>query len=106
MSKPEPAVRAELQPPWEDAAHVQDVRRQLRASPPLVTRADVELLRHDLAEVAAGRAKVIQAGDCAEDPADANASDVASRVGLIEMLAGVLRMIAHRPVVASGRMAG
>ncbi|MBP2324997.1 3-deoxy-7-phosphoheptulonate synthase [Kibdelosporangium banguiense] len=106
MSNLNPAVEAKLQPPWDDPQHVRDVRHQLGASPPLVTLADVELLRRDLAQVAAGRAKVIQAGDCAEDPADANATGVARRVGLIEMLAGVLRMIARRPVVATGRMAG
>lgn len=97
---------AAQQPPWLDPEQVLDVREELNRQPPLVTGADIRRLREDLAQVAAGRAKVIQTGDCAEDPAEATRNDVTRKAGLVEMLAGVLKMITRDPVVAAGRMAG
>jgi 3-deoxy-7-phosphoheptulonate synthase len=72
----------------------------------LVTDADVRRLRDDLAQVAAGKARVVQTGDCAEDPAESGIGHVARKVGLVEVLAGVMKMITRKPVVAAGRMAG
>jgi 3-deoxy-7-phosphoheptulonate synthase len=100
------ASGAAQQPPWTDPDRVRDVRAELNSQPPLVTRSDVRRLREDLAQVAAGRAKVIQTGDCAEDPAEATRDEVNRKAGLVEVLAGVLKMITQDPVVAAGRMAG
>jgi 3-deoxy-7-phosphoheptulonate synthase len=94
------------QPPWGDPGPVQDVRAELSERPALVTDADVRRLRDDLAQVAAGKARVVQVGDCAEDPAESGGGDVARKVGLVEVLAGVMKMITRKPVVAAGRMAG
>jgi 3-deoxy-7-phosphoheptulonate synthase len=104
--RPSGQFDAPQQPPWEDLDQVRSVREELHARPPLVTPEDVRLLRHDLAQVAAGRAGVIQAGDCSEDPAESAAPQVAGKAGLVEMLAGALKMASRRPVVAAGRIAG
>ncbi|MFC5145918.1 3-deoxy-7-phosphoheptulonate synthase [Streptomyces aureoversilis] len=94
------------QPDWGDAPQVRRVREELARRPALVRADDVRTLRHHLAEVARGAAQVIQAGDCAEDPAECTSGYVARKAGLLDVLAGVLKMVAHKPVVRAGRMAG
>ncbi|MFD9790406.1 3-deoxy-7-phosphoheptulonate synthase [Streptomyces sp. NPDC059070] len=98
-----PAVQ---QPDWEGHAELVRVREELTALPPLVDGRDVDELRARLADVAAGRVQIIQSGDCAEDWAENSHGDVARKVGLLEMLAGVMRMTSHKPVLRVGRLAG
>ncbi len=94
------------QPDWGGSAHLRAVREELAGRPPLVDAADVRRLRSLLARVAAGESQVVQAGDCAEDPAECSAGYVARKSGLLDVLAGIMKMITHRPVVRVGRMAG
>ncbi|MFF8594435.1 3-deoxy-7-phosphoheptulonate synthase [Streptomyces sp. NPDC015220] len=94
------------QPPWEDTARVAEVRAELARRPALVEPRDVDRLHTLLARVAAGEAHVMQAGDCAEDPAESTADHVARKAGLLNMLAGALEMESGRPVVRVGRIAG
>ncbi|WP_327237722.1 3-deoxy-7-phosphoheptulonate synthase [Streptomyces sp. NBC_01317] len=94
------------QPPWEDASHVLRVRNELAARPGLVDAEGIATLRSLLAQVAAGEAHVVQAGDCAEDPAECTPGYVARKAGLLDMLAGAMQMETCRPVVRAGRMAG
>lgn len=101
-----PQTSASQQPQWEDMALVQRVRDALAARPALVEAGSLRRLRVVLAGVAAGQAHVVQAGDCAEDPAECTAGDVARKAGLLDVLAGVLKMITHQPVVRVGRIAG
>ncbi|MBO1413268.1 3-deoxy-7-phosphoheptulonate synthase [Streptomyces sp. FH025] len=100
------SAKALQQPPWEDLAHVLQVRKELATRPPLVEAGDVDELRSLLARVAAGEAHVVQAGDCAEDPADSTAGHVARKAGLLSMLAGAMEIDTGRPVVRAGRLAG
>ncbi|MEU5404128.1 3-deoxy-7-phosphoheptulonate synthase [Streptomyces sp. NPDC005963] len=101
VSKP-----AQQQPRWGDDRSVRRVRRELLDSPGLVDPGDVRTLRSALVAVAGGDAHVLQAGDCAEDPAECTASHVARKVGLLNDLGGALEEITRRPVVRVGRMAG
>ncbi|CAL9569845.1 Phospho-2-dehydro-3-deoxyheptonate aldolase [Actinosynnema sp. ALI-1.44] len=94
------------QPDWDDRELVHRVRATLAARPGLVTSDEVAQLRATLALVAAGGAHVVQAGDCAEDPAECEAGYVARKAGLLDLLAGVMKMATHRPVVRIGRIAG
>jgi 3-deoxy-7-phosphoheptulonate synthase len=64
------------------------------------------MLRSRLADVAAGRALVLQAGDCAEDPAECTMDDVARKVELLNFLAELLRTRTHKPVIRVGRIGG
>ncbi|MEV7738310.1 3-deoxy-7-phosphoheptulonate synthase [Streptomyces sp. NPDC088921] len=105
LLRPTPVVAAQ-QPPWDGDDRLPFVRGQLRARPSLVRTADVLTLRRQLAEVAAGRAHVVQAGDCAEDFADCTAPAVARKAGLLDSLAGMVRMNTGQPVVRVGRIAG
>lgn len=94
------------QPDWADSEHIQDVRNELAGRPALVVAEDTRRLRSLLADVAAGEALVMQTGDCAEDPAECSADYVARKCGLLDVLAGLMRMSTHKPVVRVGRMAG
>ncbi|MET8824598.1 3-deoxy-7-phosphoheptulonate synthase [Streptomyces sp. NPDC004610] len=94
------------QPGWPDAGRVAAVSADLAARAPLVSPAEIRALRGLLAQVARGDARVVQAGDCAEDPMESTASYVARKAGVLDLLAGAMKMVAHRPVVRIGRIAG
>ncbi|REH29631.1 3-deoxy-7-phosphoheptulonate synthase [Kutzneria buriramensis] len=97
---------AAQQPQWEDRARIRRVREELATRPALVSAADTHRLRGMLARVAAGEATVVQAGDCAEDPAECVVGYVARKAGLLDVLAGTMKMITHKPVVRAARIAG
>jgi len=53
------------QPEWPSEERAEAVREKLATVPPLVFAGEARQLRTALAEVAAGRAFLLQAGDCA-----------------------------------------
>ena len=97
---------ARQMPAYPDEAALARACGQLRQFPPLVVEGEVRALRAQLAEVAAGRAFLLQGGDCAEslDTQDGEAARETFRV-LLQM-AVVLTYAAARPVVKVGRIAG
>ncbi|MEU3253467.1 3-deoxy-7-phosphoheptulonate synthase [Streptomyces sp. NPDC006997] len=97
---------AQQQPAWEDSEQIDLVRTELSIRPPLVAADDIHTLRAHLARVAAGEAHVIQCGDCAEDPAESTAAQVHRKTAVLDLLAGALKMITHKPVLRVGRIAG
>ncbi|MHC3470238.1 3-deoxy-7-phosphoheptulonate synthase [Streptomyces sp. 7R007] len=94
------------QPDWGDDPRLPGVRERLGASAALVSAARTRRLRALLAEVAQGRALVVQAGDCAEDFAECGRAHVVRKAGLLDALAGVLTARSGLPVVRVGRIAG
>lgn len=94
------------QPDWADHPELPRVLRELEKSAPLVSAADTARLAGHLAQAAVGRIQVVQAGDCAEDPAESSAYDVARKAGLLDALAGTMAMASGRPVLRVGRLAG
>ncbi|MEU2263792.1 3-deoxy-7-phosphoheptulonate synthase [Streptomyces sp. NPDC019645] len=94
------------QPEWPDEAHVSRVRDELAHMPPLVDAEAVHRLSELLMEAAAGHIQVLQAGDCAEDPAECNPSDTARKAALLDVLAGTMKLAALKPVLRVGRLAG
>lgn len=94
------------QPHWPDIAVLQAVREDLQNKPALVDADAVWTLRAALASVAAREALIVQAGDCAEDPAECTAVHVARKAALLDVLAEVLKVKSQQPVVRVGRMAG
>ena len=97
---------ARQMPVYPDPARLDAVCNQLRQFPPLIFDGEVRALRQQLAEVAAGRAFLLQGGDCAEsfDTLDGESARETFRV-LLQM-AVVLTYAAARPVVKVGRIAG
>ena len=101
-----PAAPAHQQPDWLDAGEAMRIRRLLAARPPLVSLEDVCALRARLARVAAGEELVMQAGDCAEDPADCDDERVLLKAATIDECAATLAAIDGAPVLRIGRIAG
>jgi len=97
---------ARQQPRWDDPALLRRVTDDLAGRPAVVNAADVRFLRGQLAQVAAGEAHVVQAGDCAEDPAECTGGYIAAKAAVLDLLAGTMRMASRRPVLRVGRIAG
>lgn len=100
-----PSTRLQ-QPEWSDVAQAQRVSDALASRPSLVRAGDVRILHALLAEVAAGRSLVMQAGDCAENPEECEAEHVARKAGALDVLAGTLKMATQQPVIRVGRIGG
>lgn len=94
------------QPDWPDSCELTGARLRLASAPPLTTPEDVRSVRRALAEVASGRAYVLQGGDCAEP------FGVAARRGALakdNVLGALSERISHAldvPVLAIARLAG
>ncbi|HSF26313.1 MAG TPA: 3-deoxy-7-phosphoheptulonate synthase, partial [Actinomycetes bacterium] len=97
---------AAQQPVWGDQAAVDEVTTSLRALPPLVFAGECDNLKAALGEVAAGRAFLLQGGDCAETFAANTADGIRNRIKTILQMAVVLTYGASLPVVKLGRLAG
>jgi 3-deoxy-7-phosphoheptulonate synthase len=93
-------------PEYPDAAALQVVERKLASYPPLVFAGEVRRLKAQLAEVAAGRAFLLQGGDCAESFAEFSADNIRDTFKVMLQMAVVLTFGAKCPVVKIGRMAG
>ncbi|MFJ6750248.1 MULTISPECIES: 3-deoxy-7-phosphoheptulonate synthase [unclassified Streptomyces] len=100
------SLKALQQPDWSDRHQLQRVRETLEARPPLARATDIRTLRSTLARVAAGDAMIIQAGDCAEDVNEHTPGSVTRKTAVLDLLAGSLRLVSHKPVVRVGRIAG
>ena len=97
---------AAQQPDWPDGAALRDAVRLLRDRPALVAPEECERLRARLAEVAAGRAFLLQGGDCAETFAQVTPDSVGATRGALRDMAATLADALALPVVTMGRMAG
>ena len=81
-------------------------RRRLASYPPLVFAGEARRLKAQLAEVAEGRAFLLQGGDCAESFAEFSADNIRDTFKVMLQMAVVLTFGAKCPVVKIGRMAG
>ena len=98
-----PAVQ---QPSWPDEAAFEAVLKQLSSLPPLVFAGEARALTGALAQVADGRAFLLQAGDCAESFDSFSADGIRDSLKVILQMAVVLSYSAGVPVVKVGRIAG
>jgi 3-deoxy-7-phosphoheptulonate synthase len=94
------------QPEWPDEARAQAALAQLKAMPPLVFAGEARNLRSSLAEVAAGRAFLLQAGDCAESFHDFTAVSIREKLKILLQMSVVLIYGSALPLVKVGRIAG
>lgn len=97
---------AAQQPTWPDEGALEATLKALSAMPPLVFAGEARQLQGALAEVAAGRAFLLQAGDCAESFADWSADAIRDKLKVILQMAVVLTYGAGVPVIKLGRIAG
>ena len=94
------------QPAWPDEADLDRALKQIASYPPLVFAGEARSLQAGLAQVAAGNAFLLQAGDCAESFEDFSATNIREKLRVILQMAIVLTYSAGVPVMKVGRMAG
>ena len=94
------------QPEWPDRAALDAVLATLSSVPPIVAPTEVDELRTRLAEVAQGRAFLLQGGDCAETFDLNTDAHLQSTTRTLLQMAVVLTYGASVPVVKVGRVAG
>src|SRR5689334_13605358 len=94
------------QPDWPDPGAVAGARDRLGSLPPLVFAGEARDLRAALAEVAAGRAFLLQAGDCAESFDDFSAVSIREKLKILLQMAAIMTYAGTTPVVKVGRIAG
>jgi 3-deoxy-7-phosphoheptulonate synthase len=94
------------QPDWPDAARAEAALERLKASPPLVFAGEARRLRDDLAHVVAGRAFLLQAGDCAESFNELSQIRIREKLKILLQMSAVLTYGATLPIVKVGRIAG
>ena len=98
-----PIKQVPTYPDLEALAHVES---ELRRYPPLVFAGEARELKHELAQVAEGKAFLLQGGDCAESFAEHEADNIRDFFRVFLQMAIALTFGASKPVVKVGRIAG
>ncbi len=93
-------------PEYSDRPALERVEERLAGYPPLVFAGEARHLKSELAEVAAGRAFLLQGGDCAESFLEHSPDNIRDFFRVILQMAVVLTYAAACPVVKVGRIAG
>nr|XP_019049058.1 3-deoxy-7-phosphoheptulonate synthase [Kwoniella bestiolae CBS 10118]OCF27988.1 3-deoxy-7-phosphoheptulonate synthase [Kwoniella bestiolae CBS 10118] len=91
---------------YEDKAHLEKVLTKLRRLPPLVSPVEIDRLRSQLADVAAGKAFLLQGGDCAELFDDCSSDPIEHKLSLILLMSLIILHGSRLPVVRIARIAG
>ncbi len=94
------------QPTYPDQEALKKVLGELKNYPPLVFAGEVRNLKNQLAEVAEGRAFLLQGGDCAESFSEFHADNIRDTFKAIMQMAVVMTFSAGLPVVKVGRLGG
>ena len=98
-----PAVQ---QPKWPDQSAVDRSLKQIASYPPLVFAGEARALQNSLAQVCAGNAFLLQAGDCAESFDEFSANNIREKLRVILQMAVVLTYSLGVPTIKVGRIAG
>src|SRR3546814_7337879 len=93
-------------PRYADAAAVALVESELQGYPPLVFAGEARELKSQLAQVAAGKAFLLQVGDCAESFAEFHPNNIRDTFRVLLQMAVVLTFASKLPVVQLVRLAG
>ena len=93
-------------PAYPDEEALKSAEARLKGYPPLVFAGEARSLRARLAEVADGKAFLLQGGDCAESFAEFHPDNIRDTFRVLLQMAVVLTFGATLPVVKVGRMAG
>ncbi|MCS4536177.1 class II 3-deoxy-7-phosphoheptulonate synthase [Corynebacterium sp. HS2168-gen11] len=99
------AREAKQQPTW-DPIIASNVRKILESVPPIVVAPEIRLLEQQLADVALGKAFLLQGGDCAETFESNTEPHIRANIRTLLQMAVVLTYGASTPVVKMARIAG
>ena len=100
------ALPAAQQPEWPAPEQVLAVRAVLESVPPVTVPREVDRLHAQLADVANGRAFLLQGGDCAETFVDNTEPHIRGNIRTLLQMAVVLTYGSSMPVVKVARIAG
>ena len=100
------SFEARQQPAYPDRAALAAATAELAAYPPLVPVEETQALKRALARAQAGRALLLQGGDCAESFAEFSPANIRASHSLIAAIAGRLEAASGLPVIRVARMAG
>lgn len=93
-------------PVYTNKADLEAVEAELRKSPPLVFAGEARRLQSQLADVAEGKAFLLQGGDCAEAFEEFHADNIRDTFRVLLQMSVAMTFAAACPVVKVGRMAG
>lgn len=93
-------------PSYPDMDKLKLVEERLSSYPPLVFAGEARSLKSHLADVCAGKAFLLQGGDCAESFAEHGADNIRDFFRVFLQMAVVLTFGSSKPVVKVGRIAG
>ncbi len=94
------------QPDYPDQAALAQVEATLAGMPPLVFAGEARRLKSLLADVAIGKAFLLQGGDCAESFAEFSANTIRDTFRVLLQMAVALTFAGGMPVVKMARLAG
>ena len=100
------SAEARQLPTYPDAQALDAATAQLASYPPLVFAGEARNLTAELAQVAEGKAFLLQGGDCAESFAEFHPNYIRDTFRVILQMAVVLTFASKLPTVKLGRMAG
>ena len=100
------SAEARQLPTYPDAQALDAATAQLASYPPLVFAGEARNLTAELAQVAEGKAFLLQGGDCAESFAEFHPNYIRDTFRVILQMAVVLTFASKLPTVKVGRMAG
>lgn len=96
---------AKQQPSWDENSSLY-VRKILESVPPVVVAPEIHKLKSQLADVAEGKAFLLQGGDCAETFESNTEPHIRANIKTLLQMAVVLTYGASTPVVKLARIAG
>ncbi len=94
------------QPTYPDKAKLETVLNELKNYPPLVFAGEARSLKEQLANVAQGKAFLLQGGDCAESFSEFHADNIRDTFKAMMQMAVVMTYAGGLPVVKVGRLGG
>ncbi len=97
---------AQQQPKYDNPQELAETLKALSQLPPLVTAWEVDRLRGQFAAAAAGKAFVLQGGDCSESFDDCNSGTILRKLKVLIQMSLVLICGSKKRIVRVGRIAG
>lgn len=97
---------ASQQPTYPEPHSLEEVLRQLRLLPPLVTSWEVDSLTSSIAEAQRGESWLLQGGDCAETFEQCQTEPIASKLKLLLQMSLAIVFGSRKRIIRVGRMAG
>lgn len=93
-------------PSYPDEAKLLAAEKAVSALPPLVFAGEARRLKSQLADVAAGKAFLLQGGDCAESFAEFGANKIRDTFRVLLQMAIIMTFGGTVPIIKMGRVAG